>query len=210
MPPNNEELDPRVQRTRNLLRNAFIDLVCEQGYHDTTIKDITDRATLNRVTFYLHYDNKDQFLASTIKSLIQELVAKQQLPMENEDGIRSYQQSHQATVNIFEFIAQYSEFFKAMLGEDGVWGFARALQDFHYEATLTRYTAIRGELPETEIDIELLFRHLAASYIGVIQWWLENDMPYSPSEMADKVMIIYREGMYRCLGYQVYEDGFTF
>jgi hypothetical protein len=51
---------------------------------------------------------------------------------------------------------------------------------------------------------------MAGAYVGVFHWWLENDMPYTPEEMADKLMVISRDGLYRCLGYQVEPDSFSF
>jgi AcrR family transcriptional regulator len=205
----NQEQDPRVIRTRKLLREAFIELVIEQGYHKTTIKDITERATLNRVTFYLHFKDKQEFLEKIISGFLQELVAQQQLPQKKEH-LLSYQQTHQAAADIFHFVSQHGEFFKAMLVRDGVWEFHNALEQFHYQATLERLAAIRGEVPETKIEIELLLRHLAGAFLGVLKWWLENNQPHSPETMASKIMTIYQAGIYRCLGYQISEEGFSF
>jgi AcrR family transcriptional regulator len=46
--------DRRVQRTRELLQKALIDLVGERRYDAITIQDIVDRANVGRTTFYLH------------------------------------------------------------------------------------------------------------------------------------------------------------
>ena len=209
MDHSNHEQDPRVIRTRKLLREAFIELVIEQGYHKTTIKDITERATLNRVTFYLHYKDKSEFLENIIAGFLQELVAQQQLPQKVAQ-LLSFQQTNQAAADIFHFVSQHSEFFTAMLVRDGVWEFQNALENFHYQATLKRLASIRGGVPDTEIEVELLLRHLAGAFIGVLKWWLDNDQPHTPDTMAEKIMAIYRDGIYRCLGYQISEDGFSF
>ena len=50
--------DPRVKRTRLLLKHALGDLLVEKSFQDITIQDIAERATLNRVTFYAHFDDK--------------------------------------------------------------------------------------------------------------------------------------------------------
>ena len=52
-------MDRRVKRTRNLLGNALLELVQEKKFEQITIQDITDRADLNRATFYLHYGSKE-------------------------------------------------------------------------------------------------------------------------------------------------------
>ncbi|MGN1388379.1 MAG: TetR/AcrR family transcriptional regulator [Bulleidia sp.] len=52
----------RITRTREAIRNAFTELICEKNYEEITIKELTDRAGINRKTFYLHYDSLDDLL----------------------------------------------------------------------------------------------------------------------------------------------------
>lgn len=51
--------DPRVQRTRQLLLDAFMSLVQEKrNIHSISIQEIAMRATVNRATFYAHFEDK--------------------------------------------------------------------------------------------------------------------------------------------------------
>ncbi|MGC5772707.1 TetR/AcrR family transcriptional regulator [Paenibacillus pabuli] len=50
--------DPRVMRTRQLIRDSFRDLLQKKGFDAMTIKDIAQKATINRATFYAHYEDK--------------------------------------------------------------------------------------------------------------------------------------------------------
>ena len=54
--------DMRITRTREAIRNAFIDMICEMDYEQITIKELTQRAGVNRKTFYLHFDSLDDLL----------------------------------------------------------------------------------------------------------------------------------------------------
>jgi AcrR family transcriptional regulator len=56
--------DRRVQRTRELLQRALIDLISQGAYDSITIQEIVDRANVGRTTFYLHYTSKDDLLIS--------------------------------------------------------------------------------------------------------------------------------------------------
>src|ERR1700730_2122172 len=47
-----KRMDPRVKRTRQLLQRAFLELFGEKGIESISIQEITDRATVNRATFY--------------------------------------------------------------------------------------------------------------------------------------------------------------
>ncbi len=48
--------DRRFKKVKKEIRRAFIDLVLEKGYPKLTISDIAERADINRMTFYAHYD----------------------------------------------------------------------------------------------------------------------------------------------------------
>ncbi|MBK1813131.1 TetR/AcrR family transcriptional regulator [Clostridium sp. YIM B02505] len=50
--------DPRVLRTRQLIKEAFSALLQKKGFDSITIKDIAERASINRATFYAHYEDK--------------------------------------------------------------------------------------------------------------------------------------------------------
>ena len=58
LPAFKEKVDPRVKRTRQLLVQAFNDLLMEKGFEAMTVQDIADRATVNRATFYAHFADK--------------------------------------------------------------------------------------------------------------------------------------------------------
>jgi AcrR family transcriptional regulator len=65
--PKKMKLDRRVQRTRQALMSAFIDLVLAQGYEALTAADISRKANIGRSTFYLHYTGKAALLAESIQ-----------------------------------------------------------------------------------------------------------------------------------------------
>jgi AcrR family transcriptional regulator len=53
-----EAVDPRVRRTRKLLQEALRSLILEKRFSAISVQDITERATVNRATFYAHYVDK--------------------------------------------------------------------------------------------------------------------------------------------------------
>jgi AcrR family transcriptional regulator len=60
--------DRRIQRTRQALVSAFIELVLTQGYEALTAEDISRKANVGRSTFYLHYANKAALLAESMRN----------------------------------------------------------------------------------------------------------------------------------------------
>src|SRR3984893_18802285 len=76
MGPSTKKVDPRGQRTRHLLPQAFLELMPQQGCLAISIQDIAERATLNRATFYLHFDDKYQLLDRIVQEQFHQLVTK--------------------------------------------------------------------------------------------------------------------------------------
>jgi AcrR family transcriptional regulator len=64
--------DRRVQRTRELLQKALIELINDHHYDDITIQDIVDRANVGRTTFYLHYNSKEELFSSCHGNIVSE------------------------------------------------------------------------------------------------------------------------------------------
>lgn len=65
--------DLRVTKTKLLIKQAFFDLLEKKPFEKITIKDITDKAMINRGTFYLHYCDKYDLLESYEDQVIDDL-----------------------------------------------------------------------------------------------------------------------------------------
>ena len=50
--------DPRIRRTRQMLFQAFRELLAEKTFDQISVQDISERSTLNRATFYDHFTDK--------------------------------------------------------------------------------------------------------------------------------------------------------
>src|SRR3990170_2217638 len=61
--------DLRVRRTRELLQKALLETANEKGFAHVTVRDITERAMVNRATFYRHYQDKYDLLAQYMQEL---------------------------------------------------------------------------------------------------------------------------------------------
>lgn len=56
----NEDL--RVRKTITGIRYAFEDMICEMGYSKMTVRELCDRALINKKTFYRYYPTMDDLL----------------------------------------------------------------------------------------------------------------------------------------------------
>lgn len=66
------KLDPRVMRTRQLIQDAFLSLIQHHDIQEITVRDITEKATINRATFYAHFADKYELLDATLSSMLKD------------------------------------------------------------------------------------------------------------------------------------------
>src|SRR5271155_2277366 len=69
-------IDPRVTRTHNLIRDALKALLSEKSFESISVQDIAERATVNRATFYAHFQDKFALLDALIRDDIREHLAE--------------------------------------------------------------------------------------------------------------------------------------
>jgi AcrR family transcriptional regulator len=74
-----EALDPRVRRTRQLLQQALHKLLEKKEFDQISVQDIADAATVNRATFYDHYNDKFGLLECMVGSRFNELLAERRV-----------------------------------------------------------------------------------------------------------------------------------
>jgi AcrR family transcriptional regulator len=69
-------VDRRTQRTRQVLQRVFRDVVQEKGFAAASIREITERANVNRGTFYLHYADKYTLTDAVVREVFRQDLAR--------------------------------------------------------------------------------------------------------------------------------------
>lgn len=75
--------DLRVRRTIESIKHAFEEMICEMNYEDITVKELCDRARINKKTFYYYYSSLDALTAelqSTMSKSYLEKIADYKIP----------------------------------------------------------------------------------------------------------------------------------
>lgn len=70
--------DLRIQKTKEAIRKAFKEMICEMDYEQISVKELTQRAKINRKTFYLHYNTLDDLLLEIQNELAQNFIRRTQ------------------------------------------------------------------------------------------------------------------------------------
>jgi AcrR family transcriptional regulator len=187
---NEKKLDPRVMRTRSVLREALMVLITEIGYDAITVQHITDRARLNRATFYLHYRDKQDLLTQIIKDVLEELTHTPNY-LQSVEPI----DTRALFTYYFDHVAKHAAFYRVMLQEASVAPYVQEMQN-HLESIARRWMLSGAITPETmRTPPELFISFIGSAYFNVIKWWVTNDQPYSSAYMAAQFMRLTLGGM---------------
>ncbi len=108
-----EKLDPRVKRTRQLLEQAFAQLIHEKEFQSISVQDIADRAEINRATFYAHFPDKYALLDYKIRQEFRAEIEKRTLNAchFSEDNLRVL------IITVCEFIGEANSHCKSPRGQ---------------------------------------------------------------------------------------------
>jgi AcrR family transcriptional regulator len=74
-----EKNDPRFKRTRSLILQSFTDLLGQKGFESISVQDVTDKAQINRATFYAHFQDKYALLDYFISQMFMQEIEKRML-----------------------------------------------------------------------------------------------------------------------------------
>ncbi|WHY12111.1 TetR-like C-terminal domain-containing protein [Peribacillus frigoritolerans] len=171
------KVDRRIVRTQEAIKKAFLELMSEKNFDSMTIQDISDRANINRATVYLHYLDKFDLLDKIIEEHINNMVNLCESEAEME-WIES-------TVHCMEYLERNFLFFSTMLASEGAPYFRSRLVQHNIEEFKKDVDITEGKNFGQSEDVVVEF--VANAYVGVVEWWLKNGMPYPPEEMAEKV-----------------------
>ena len=179
--------DRRIARTEQALRSALIDLTEERGLDGFTVGDLCERADVNRGTFYNHYADKDDLVAS----LAAEVTSGLEAFRDRTSGVGvtavvradRRRQPLPLLVELFEYLRSQGDFLHAMLGSGGDAGFAPSLSEFVCENIIKPLLHERYRTSsDAFVDYYLAF--YANAYIGIITRWVDTGMSESSEEMS--------------------------
>jgi len=177
--------DLRVRRTRKLLQKALLEAASEKGFAHVTVGDIAERAMVNRATFYRHYEDKYDLLRHYMEEL-SEMIDSQSGASSPEEPLDLSADSLPAgLVNLYRHIQANREFYRVMLGNQGDPAFcAQSFRDFIERGLRHMLSSQASQNDPGRPPVDLIVSYLLSAGVGAIVWWLEQEQPCSPEQMA--------------------------
>lgn len=177
--------DKRVRYTRLFLRESLIELLKLKPIARITVKELCEKADINRATYYSHYsDPSDQL---------------HKIEAEFMEGISSYLDSHSlsgsgnsylsAVTKIMEYIEENRELCRVLLGGNGDADFQQEIMEFLRQRV---FDAWSSAIP----DREYAYTFVATGSIGVARKWLFKESEReTPEEIASIIVRLVNEGI---------------
>ena len=192
-----EKKDPRAVRTQRLLKQAFIELMEEKKFDQITVQDISDRATVKRVTFYLHYKDKSDLMYQCIDETLNELHDKVN---EKVSFIGNFdfldEQPHPSFVQLFHQVSENYPFYNALLVKNRIPYLTSRLLEIIHEFVSEGINQIEPNDENLTANRSLIIKYVESAFLEVIIWWIESGMHLSESEMAFQLMNLSIKGPY--------------
>ena len=185
--------DRRIRRTKKLLKQALAELMEQKDFNDITVKDITEKADLNRGTFYLHYSGTYDLLEkieNEILGSIQQVIEEYL----NHDDAKN-DSAITAIYPIGVYIMENADICRCLINNKASSDFIDKFQELIFK-NLLNITSIKHPKAANKSN-EYYFSFIAYGVIGVLKCWLSKK-PMPPvdevAKLVDKFIISVSNG----------------
>ncbi len=165
-----------MQRTKSSLHNALIGLAREKPYPSIAVKEILDRANVGRSTFYTHFRDKDDLLESNIHDILRS-VSGERLPGSALERVVAF------SLPLLTHIDEHRRAAGPQMKREG-----RLIMHQRMQSVLT--SLISEELArivpggrKVQIPTDLIARHIASTFVLVLNWWVESNSGLAATEV---------------------------
>lgn len=173
--------DRRVLRTQQTLRTALLSLIRERGFEGLSVQDIIDRANVGRATFYAHFDNKEDLLASGFEDLRSALRKRQAEARSHgksiEDRVFGF------SYELFVHVSEHRDVFRNMVGKHSGSMVQQLLHRIVVDLVRDDIKSFQGKRETDAVPMEALVQYLAGGLFGLLMWWLESRPRMDPEQV---------------------------
>lgn len=188
MAPTASATDRRSLRTRRALVLALADEMAAVGdLSRVTVTAVAERAGITRRTFYSHYRDISDIVASTEDALLAELVRHvSRITKTRLDDLHACLDAHEpcpGLVELLEYIVEHGRLYAALMGVGGDPSFAPRIKEAIHGAVIDR--ALEGlDTRAAGRFLDYYVSYVISAEVGVIAEWLDGGMHESPQAMA--------------------------
>ena len=171
--------DPRIRYTRSIIQTSFLELLRQNPEENITVREICEKAEINRSTFYKHYRDCYDLI-----NHMKEDILKQYDEMLAGMKARGVQMTLTA---ILLMLRDNAALFRAFRRSGGEHNFANQLAGRCF-SFMDLHISIDPALGWSESQKEMAYSFLIGGTSGIIEYWLKNDCMEQPEQVAASIM----------------------
>ncbi|MCO7124364.1 TetR/AcrR family transcriptional regulator [Sporolactobacillus shoreicorticis] len=175
--------DRRYLKTEKQIIDVFIQLLNEKGFNRLTVRDIADRADINRATFYQHYVDKYTLLKHCEDHWLHKAESMMQTII-NVDMLTLYDHGT-ALPGLEEVLVHYKEHRMLILGLLEIGG-TPSFRDRLTEAAQTHLNTILKSQFNGKVAYPMPYisAYLISAHFGIVLEWLKRGANEPTEEIA--------------------------
>jgi AcrR family transcriptional regulator len=180
-----------TSKTNQLLKDTFIELYTHKPINKISVKELCQRANLNRGTFYSYYENIDNLLEEIEEELLSDLVniiKTENIIIHTKEDLDIFLETIK---KLTDYIRKHGDYFKALLGKNG-----DNLFTYKIKNTMKKKLSIKFKAEKRNVGNlnEYLLEYISSANIGVITYWVETGMKTTPEELMGLMVKILFKG----------------
>lgn len=162
--------DLRITKTKQSIKDSFIELVKKKGYNKVSVTDIVEIAQINRNTFYLHYEDKEDL----VKHLLNDSAKRMEILLGYADFLKhtNFSTINECQIrwglrNILLTMEIEIDLFKTILNDVSLQGFFDQVLD-------TIKSSLAVMLDVNNAKSNLVFEYTMSGIFGLIKQWIKS------------------------------------
>jgi AcrR family transcriptional regulator len=178
MSPAKKKPDRRAVRTHRSLSGALVELVKEKRFDEITVQQVIDRADVGRSTFYSHFRDKEDLFQKDWERFLDDLA-------QQFDWDRAGRGRFVPVVHLFKHLQEFQTFYQSLVRSqkaDAIFKSGVSYLSEKVEAALI--ARLKGK-SQPSIPVPVLAQYLSNELFGLLKWWLDRKMPYTPERMDE-------------------------
>jgi AcrR family transcriptional regulator len=180
------KMDRKTRYTRKVLGDSLMELMKDRPFAKITVRELCEKADVNRTTFYAHY--RDQY--DLLRQIEEETLSHFEEVLNRYDLKRSKREVLEMVEELLGFIAGNGSSIQVLLSENGDLGFQKKLfRRFMLKDQVMRYFPQKSIRDETK---DYWSVYVINGSVGLIQHWLKDNMSIGIPEMAKMIMFLSR------------------
>jgi AcrR family transcriptional regulator len=167
-----KRIDRRIIKSKRAIRGAFFELLTEKDFKSITIKEISERAQVDRKTFYNYYSS----IFALVNEFENELIVSLDALFDEIDFSKFSENPEEIFTSLYKFLKPNLEYYKLMFSinfSENLSSKIIGLLKFKIIASFEK-GLIAKKMDPQQFDLQVISEFLSSAILGVYFRWIDE------------------------------------